>query len=1532
MKYILLDDDISILPMPTRVYNALKRNKVNTVGEMIRSKEEGKLEDFAFLGKKGISEIEQIVLCLHTGTMGYCIASTEDEAAQRIAEEAVLDQEKAPTGIQGDTRVSDLPFSVRAANALRRLGIEKVSDLMKLSRETIEQLPGVGAQTSEEILGIIKSIEKNPEVIEENEAPLENTSSIEKLLAVLGNTPVDEVMISSNALIGLKYAGIFTIGALLQAADEELRNAPHIGDREYNEIKGKIQKIIEEGNRTVSEEDNPQEMGLSFWRIPLVEDGFDFYVIDLLMRFFDFKPSRMAKWFDLSKQGIGSILKTRLSKRRSVWTGKTMSAPERELLMSLIEKRQMESTDSSLQCICMNDMKGGFICLFVENKRVKCFFLDDLPEDLRDAVVNANLHRYTQRELDGESDGEIVYSIRKAYYRANNPVLFRNNAMKRGLTTDEYAQYLSGYPYFNENRAKDEEIIAFLRDSMVNGKVYLSSAPKNQWIRSLASRNGYSVKGFIELYGFEPALDGTELTAEGARERHIEALKQYIVNGHQVYFPTDSRVYKLLNTYCYQKGLSISAYIKTLGFERIYERPRLALDVMEQDMQVRQCDGRFEEKLFARFPLLGSAILSQDTLDKLNDSARKSIDRVLTSPSYRLSSVEEMRITVAMLNHAKGWNSEENSEFWKYISLQMGYRDRNSAVERIIRTSMEHAIKENGRLFVEDDQGRHFRNTALIHSLSPRKSMLALLDLLFEFYKTNLNWKAIPGDPLLGHMVRALQQKMTGEADTDAELTISSRAYSIQEGIRKLVLLRPAYARSLFERLIVKIDALVNNADSQARTYEELLCEEWFKEKLASISNDRKEKRQRTAVQREIALDYTRIKAKYILKDENEVQVVLPDIRLNRDDVDQATIAIYQDGLMVVQQALGWYGNELGKTLIGGAFPLPASEHDGDALSIQVRVLCDGEVIYDSEDSLYRRVLVFYGEGEVSVGSMSRANYTVVVPGNAALRVENADTVEIETLKSHGVKGYLLELREDFLVTLNDELLAFDGEVGSHIRIVTPAEVEGLPQVSVASDEWRFAKRNGSFTIILDNLESLRRYVVLMNDEQVDYSTLPCKDDGLTYTLPTPESRDSFELKVIDLENERCIFDRRYILIDNASCGFNRPFYYSPKDYAGAEYRVVIDDYVETVAFGPEDQEVRIPYRNGELHIAVPKVLLEESTGRWLDGSAPAWYVGNIPQDSLVRASTPPGTRLQFFVGEEDILYDGKGIVTLGNVLQSMTDGQNRSMEKISMRVTAAGKAQDYVLTRVCFKEQFLQKPSFWAEGRRLYWDQGGAFIGKSGREFKLSLVSEAGEAYPYKLSEAVEYVDLDDSMPDGNYRYTLSMVSGGLFRRVEETLSEGDCPIGDPNLFRFFNRRIVIDSVTDPDHEDIGHVRIKTCWIDQIRFRGVEKTSEGLCPVYTGVLYTTDRYGNRYNFSSDAHTNDRGVSKMMVNPVRIIYVSDTALCLANLDDDGFYYYHYYDNRLGCEVFEITDREYTTKQQEQFYSTPDLYIFHTERM
>ena len=177
-----------------------------------------------------------------------------------------------------------------------------------------------------------------------------------------------------------------------------------------------------------------------------------------------------------------------------------------------------------------------------------------------------------------------------------------------------------------------------------------------------------------------------------------------------------------------------------------------------------------------------------------------------------------MQITLTLINHAKNWKNEENPNFWNYITLQLGYRDASGAVVRILQSSLENAMKKSGRLFIEDANGRAFKSTAVIHALSTRKSWMALFDFLFDFYKNNLDWKVIPGDPLFELMVSALQKKLEGENEEDAELTISSCVYSFQEGIRKLILFRPVFTRNLFEKLLGKIDALINTEEMPVKT------------------------------------------------------------------------------------------------------------------------------------------------------------------------------------------------------------------------------------------------------------------------------------------------------------------------------------------------------------------------------------------------------------------------------------------------------------------------------------------------------------------------------------------------------------------------------------------------------------------------------------------------------------------------------------------------------------------------------------------
>ena len=1428
--------------------------------------------------------------------------------------------------------IQDLDISDRAKNALMRMKIPTLNELEKRERGDISTLPGIGEESIRELLELLDHVD---EIFYKFEV---RAQRINEIFDSIKDYSIDEMPFSNRAMNALKRVGILTAGAMIRMSQKDIMGLRNVGVLTRTDITTAIETIIAEGAEYFSHlhlsecNSSNESETVSETQIELHSNkGFDFPVIDILSEKFFFKPIRMTEWFGLSRQSIYNVLEKRSAMRREIWTGKQLSEDESKLLGHLIQNRIFDYTDEQITCCCMNNRQDDLACLFIYDNEIKCFFLRDLPEELQQEIFEANYHKYTERELAGESDGVVIYCIRRPFFLPKFPDKFRGNAQLRGMTSDEYAHFISGYPIGDVRAVNDEQIIAFFEENLIDGKVYISSDPKNQWIRSLASRNGYAIKDFIELYGYESKLDGTELTTDGARERHIGELKQCIVHDNVIYFPADSHIYRLLSTYCYNKGYALNEYIKTLGFERTTERPDVVHDVLEQDMQVRHSEGKFEDKVFASYPLIGSKIIKPETLDKLNSYARQYIDTVLREPWTKLNLRAEMQITLALINNAKNWKNEENSNFWNYISLQFGYRDASGSVVRLLQASLEDAMKKNNRLFIEDSNGRAFKSTAVIHALTTRKSWMALFDFLFDFYKNNLNWKVIPDDPLIAVMIRSLQLKLIGDSDDDAEFMISSRVYSFQEGIRKLVLYRPVFTQGLFEELIIKIDAMVNSEDKPVKTYEEQLCEEWFKEKITAIANTKRAERQNRGGSREVAIDYSRIHAKYILKNETDIQMVLPDIRLKREDVNKALLAVYFNGSIVLQQNMSWYGNELGKTLNGVAVSLPIGSFNSEILEIQIKIFCDGEVIYDSEDTMNRRIWVFYGGNECNAGQIKKENYTFVLPRNITLETENAEITEIDGFRNQGLKAFFLELKDGYVLTVGGRLVAFDSENGTDIRVIAPVESEGLPRVSSDDQEYYFAYQKSECSIILGKADFLQQFVILRNGEQIEFSSLPVSDNGLAFSFPLRGESDTCRLQVINLADERLVFDRNFILIRQADCSFNREFYYSIADYKDAEYRVDIDDFSETISFEADDEEVRIPYRDGELHATVPKVIIQETTGTWMDGSVPAWYIGDIPQASLLKVSTPSKLDVRFFVGGKDIMYDGQGLVTIGNVLQSFCDTGEFSLVDVVMKIDGNKQSSTYNIARVSYKERFLGNPEFWTEEQKLFWNQGGIFIGKKDRKFILSLYGEVDTPIEFQLDENTEYVEIPEDMPIGNYRYEISILSGGLFKKTKEIIAEGDCVVGDQNLLRFKNRRIVIDAITDEFNEDAGHIPIRTCYIDKIKFLGMEDTSEGYCPVYSGIMYTIGYHGERYEFSFDKHTNKRGVTKMMVNPVRIVYIGDIALCITDSEGDGLYYYHYYDRYLENTVYALTDHEYT-KQNKHKYANADLYSYRTERI
>lgn len=1015
--------------------------------------------------------------------------------------------------------------------------------------------------------------------------------------------------------------------------------------------------------------------------------------------------------------------------------------------------------------------------------------------------------------------------------------------------------------------------------------------------------------------------------------RHTLELQKHIVYDNVVYIPASSSMYGILNTAAYHSGMNLADYIKYLGFERTQDRPIAQDDGSEADMAVRPSSDDFIVQAFDKYPLVGSMILSPEQRESVLQDAKKIIDEKLSNSSGRILPREKAILTLALIQYAKDWDPEDHSKFWVYINKQFGYRDKYEKIKKQLRDALETTLRRSNRLFIEDESRGWYRGTAVLHAFAPKKSWMAFFDFLFDFYKTNLNWTIVREDPLIEVMIQSLIQRFGADSsEENIDISISSKAYSFREGIRKLILLRPKYARSLAERLIRIIDSFINVRSEKITTYEEQLCQEWFEGKLAEISRSTKTKRTRNSEPSEVILDYSKIRAKYRLKNETELQIVLPEVRLLYGTSSDLTIKIYNDGTLIESYSAEWYGNELGRTLKSQVIKLSNLLKNCDSVRIQIRLLDGENCIFNSEERLYRNRIIFNGQNEVIDQRIIPGNYMIFLPSSEQIQVERGESpTPISAHQVANFQAFFLELRAGFIVWIGSKIAYFDrSETDTEFYIRSPKESESLPRYIANEEDFELANRTSSCQIVLSHPENAKRYVLQKDRKRVDLSTLESDEEKRFYFLPLENEMDICRIQVLDLSEENLLFQRNFLFVEKVDCEFNREFYFSQEDFREASVKVHVDNILEEVDFSMEDDFVSLSFRDGELQIPVPKVTLTETTGEWLDHSASAWFIKQIPQGSQLKITKPSDVLAEILIGEEKILFDRDGIIKIGNKLHSLTSVQNIPSIKLQVLLKGNREHHVYPLARIFLKEGFLNRPKLWEENHLLYWDKGGAFIGQSNTKFKLTLTMDSHEPMNFDLDLDNDFIPLPESTPEGEYNFTISAVFPNVFKREVKEIAGGRCIIGDRNLLRFQNRRIQISKITD----EYKIVEIHPCYIEGLEFKGIEETSEGRCPVYSGTLYR-NIFKNRNKiektpYSFQQMTDEKGVVYEKINPVKIIYIGETTLSITNELDDGICYRKTYDDFTNTE-YALTDQEPNEKNKAH-YSLVDLYLYTTERM
>ena len=941
------------------------------------------------------------------------------------------------------------------------------------------------------------------------------------------------------------------------------------------------------------------------------------------------------------------------------------------------------------------------------------------------------------------------------------------------------------------------------------------------------------------------------------------------------------------------------------------------------------------EKTFAKNPLLGNEILSEKRKESLYTITKKYINQRLRDPRIEFPLRAKMQITLAVISYAKEWDSGDESGFWKYITTQFGYRDEMNQLRDILCNCVREATVKNRRWFISNENGSQYKSTIVVHALTTKKSWMLIYDFLFDFYKTNMEWTYIEDDPIIERMVMALRNKLnTGDEADDDRFEISAKVYSFQEGIRKLIIYRTEYATKLIHHMLRRIDGTINHTETPAQLYVDVLCDQWIEDKLKRAKEDRSRVSSTSAI-RSVAIDYTRIRPVYVLQNEAEVVISLPDIRLKKTEFEKVELIVYTGDVNVDVRSLSYYGNELGKTLNGFHVDVDMCLRKGDgSLNIRIVLSCDDDKIYDSEDTLYREYLCFSNTKEGDIRDCEKGSYSFFTTESNVFEFIGSEVSDIDA--GSRWKSYFVRLGENFVVKYDDQIIAFDRSdesPDSGIRVIHPASDAEVVFTKKGHKYCVVTKATG-ILLILDDKEKLRKYVVSMNATRLGLGDIAPELSGTSfiYTIPLQTVEDqTCNFQIVDLEKNRIISRFSVKVIQGFSINFNRDFYFSSEDFEGAYVNVVSLHGSKRYEINSSDEEISFPYDDGMVELKIPRIYVRNNEGQEWNRGYTAW-IKQIKQNEKIYVATPKDCSCNMKLGTVDITEEAKGCFDYGNAVFAYSGGVDPTWIDLILTISKDREIQEYNIGRISTTERFVGEVRFDYHDHTLFWNKGMGFIGNPNGRVELRIETvEGSKEYPLNLNDEVVISAPELSLDE--YKFSIVKESENIFLGNETLLYEGTLFIGDKNEIRFNNSMIEITHITYEEGSNLRSVDIQNTYIDQISFQGIQfvDSENRECPVYRGIMFFMRDSMKHHEFSFAERTLETGVQLYKINPVKIIFIGDHTLSITNEDGEGLYYYRYFDKLARKNHYAVTDREPTNHNQ-SVYSLADLYTYRKKRV
>lgn len=905
---------------------------------------------------------------------------------------------------------------------------------------------------------------------------------------------------------------------------------------------------------------------------------------------------------------------------------------------------------------------------------------------------------------------------------------------------------------------------------------------------------------------------------------------------------------------------------------------------------------RIVEQVFQSCALLGNMVLAPQHESLLMEQAQHVFDQFLQG-QYWVTDFERDALTLAVIQCLKRWRTkdgnDESGRFWSYIYSQFGYKneDEDSGFAQRLYASMRETVSgsltRHQRYFAPEKTTQRYYTSLMLHALAPVESIENLFEILLYFFANDLQYEYVPNDAAFVAFVNAIAGRWDKELEQDE--AVRARSLVLTSGLRVLFQERKAFMRFFCERIVYKIDGILNGRKDELdeQQYLDVLLAAWIEKRGAEIrekmGRHSKERSRPIVEAAAIRLSYAYERGKVFLR--------IPSIRLEEKANEYPCLCIYQGGKEKKRITLDVYGR-LMWTIRAVDLPLEELEIDPDALdTLCVKIQYIDKELYCSGEKLQREYLLFDRNGnEISHQRITTGEYYLFA----------GDEAEVELAEDAGCYQlpYMGQLYE---IQLDDQ---------SWVRVNGRELCVPLERKKTFRHHADFAKISGAWAVMGGVQYTIYGQPIKMRFD------LPEKAKSIGYHYAVdgqwkplsnvcPGQKTFFELNLPgdagvphciqfkDILQQCVVYEYRYVILpgfryttENTLC---------MDDGKQIKVEVAVQDVVYSANAYPEEtgDEVTISLKGTEYDLRLRIPLVRCSFGDDCAFSlAPILWHEDIPKDLFLQATCPQPWRAVLLLGAHAVPETaGKsGMFELGNFLH----GYHSEQKDDRLGLILHGPNQQMVqvpLTDIVFEEGFTQSPLRMEDGM-LLWEPEGKYTGGKDTEFMLEIDVPDGDPFVYALGRKKEIVEKEFPYSFGMFMCRVLLQKKTVFTQRKKLLWRETLNVGDPNEWRFDGKYVLLKQARcwnmDGDRYERIPLAENVLMLTDFQYCGMScpnGEAEDM-PEYQAWLSFYDFHIQNWRYFNDDEYSEE---YELINPVRIWLVSDTMMVLLSASGDAVY-------------------------------------------